>query len=238
MMLSVMIAATPVVSLLGGLLVTLGLSLCGLGVYTHRERSTPGSTWFARLLGALGGGTLAAAAVGFATGFDAMAWLGVLYAVVLLTPIPWIGFVAAFTGRGGLLGSRRLALLSVPLFAGVVVTFAPTFIDSVGPAFLVGTLTVFFYGVMLVFVGAALLIRTTYLYAHLSVVQGVAPALALVEPWFFLTFCFSPSICRPSSAWESDSPGWLSPPDCSPRAFCGWGCSTPPPRQETSARRR
>jgi signal transduction histidine kinase len=185
-----MTAATPVVSLLAGGILCGGLLLGGLGGHVYRRRSTPGSTWFARLLGVLGAGTLAAVAVGFATGFDGIGWLGVLYAVVLLTPIPWIGFVAEFTGRGGLLGSRRLALLSVPLFAGVVITFAPTFIDSPGPAFLIGTLSVFFYGVMLVFVGAALLIRTTYLYAHLSVVQGIAPSVALVEPWFFLTVLF------------------------------------------------
>jgi signal transduction histidine kinase len=41
-----------------------------------------------------------------------------------------------------------------------------------------------------VFVGAALLIRTTYLYAHLSVVRGIVPSVALVEPWFFLTVLF------------------------------------------------
>jgi signal transduction histidine kinase len=187
-----MTATVSVTSLLGGLLACLGLSLCGLGVYTYRRRSTPGTTWFARLLGVLGGGTLAAAAVGFTAGFDGFGWLGVLYAVVLLTPVPWIGFVVKFTGRGGLLGPRRLTLLSVPLLVGVVITFVPTFVDTTGPAFLVGTLVVFFYGVMLVFVGAALLIRTTYLYAHLSVLQGVVPAVALAEPWFFLTVLFQP----------------------------------------------
>lgn len=187
-----MIAVTPVISLLGSVLVCLGLLLCGLGVYVNRDRSTPGSAWFARLLGLLGVGTLAAVGVGVTAGFDSIGWVGVLYAVVLLTPIPWIGFVVEFTGRGGLVGSRRLALLSVPLFVGVFVTFVPTFTDGTGPVFLVGTLTVFFYGMMLMFVGAALLIRTTYLYAHLSVVQGVVPAIALVEPWFFLTVLFQP----------------------------------------------
>ncbi len=187
-----MTAVAPVVSLLGGLLVCLGVSLCGLGVYASRNRSTPGSTWFARLLGVLGGGTLAAAAVGFTAGFDGFGWLGVLYAAVLLTPVPWVGFVVEFTGRGGLLDPRRLAVLSIPLLVGVFITFVPTFVDGTGPVLLVGTLSVFFYGVMLVFVGAALLIRTTYLYAHLSVAQGIAPAVALAEPWFFLTVLFQP----------------------------------------------
>jgi signal transduction histidine kinase len=185
-----MTPATPVVSLLAGGILCVGLLLGGVGVHVYRRRSTPGSTWFASLLCVLGGGTVVAVGVGFAAGFDGLGWVGVLYAVVLLTPIPWIKFVAEFTGRGGLVGTRRLAVLSVPLLVGVLVTFAPTFVGSTGPAFLVGTLTVFFYGVMLVFVGAALLIRTTYLYAHLSVVQGVAPSVALVEPWFFLTVLF------------------------------------------------
>jgi signal transduction histidine kinase len=185
-----MTATTSVVSLLAGGILCMGLLLGGLGVRVYRRRSTPGSTWFARLLGMLGGGTLVAVAVGVTAGFDNLGWTGVLYAVVLLTPIPWIGFVAEFTGRGGLLGPRRLTLLSVPLLAGVVIVFVPTLVDGSGPVFLVSTLFVFFYGVMLVFVGAALLIRTTYLYAHLSVVQGVAPSIAFVEPWFFLTVLF------------------------------------------------
>ena len=185
-----MAETSAVVSLLAGVFLCLGLGLCALGGYVTRNLSAPGSDWFARLLGVLGVGTVAAIGVGVEIGFGGIGWLGVLYAAVLLTPIPWIAFVAEFTGRGGLLGSRRLVLLSAPLLVGVVITFAPIFVDSTGPAFLVGTLTVFFYGVMLVFVGAALLIRTTYLYAHLSVVQGVTPAIALAEPWFFLTVLF------------------------------------------------
>ena len=174
----------------GVLLAGLGVVLCGLGVHVFRRWSTPGSTWFARLLGVLGGGTLAAVAVGVTAGFDNLGWTGVLYAAVLLTPIPWIGFVAEFTGRGGVLNPRRIMLLSVPLLVGVVIVFVPTFVDGPGVVLLVSTLSVFFYGVMLVFVGVALLIRTTSLYAHLSVVQGIAPSVALVEPWFFLTVLF------------------------------------------------
>jgi signal transduction histidine kinase len=182
-----MTVTTAVVSVLGGLLLCMGLLLCGLGVYVSRRRSVPGSTWFARLLGVLGAGTLVAVGLGVETGFDRIGWVGLLYAVVLLTPIPWIGFVAAFTGRGGLLGTRRLVASSIPLFGGVLLVFTAT---GGGPIFLIGTLVVFFYAVMLVFVGSALLIRTTYLYAHLSVSQGIAPAVAVVEPWFFLTVVF------------------------------------------------
>jgi signal transduction histidine kinase len=175
------------------LLVGMGVFLGYLSVRAYRQRSSPGAAWFSGLLAMLAAGLLLIAGLGSWLGFDEQnVWLTALYAVVLLTPIPWIGFVARFTGRGEFLTRRRLSVVSAPLLTGTIVVFLPLLVSRPAPLLQIGVLVVFFYGVMLVFVGGALLIRTTYLYSHLSVSQGVAPAVALVEPWFVLTVVFQP----------------------------------------------
>jgi signal transduction histidine kinase len=175
------------------LLAGMGVLLGYLSVQVYRQRSSPGAAWFSGLLAMLAAGLLLVVGLGLWLGFDEQdLWLTALYAVVLLTPVPWISFVTRFTGRGEFLTRRRLSVASSPLLGGIFVIFLPLLVPRPGPLFQIVILAVFFYGVMLVFVGGALLIRTTYLYSHLSVAQGIAPAVALVEPWFVLTVAFQP----------------------------------------------
>jgi signal transduction histidine kinase len=178
------------VALSAALLATMGVALGVLAAVVARHRSTPGSTWFAGLLATLSAGLVLTTGVGLATDFASPRWLSTLYVVVLLTPIPWVGFVARFTGRGTLVTPRRLLWVATPLLAGVGVVLSPPVTGRTGGVFLLGVLVVFFYAVMLVFAAGALLVRTTSLYSHLSLAQGVAPSVALVEPWFVLTVVF------------------------------------------------
>jgi signal transduction histidine kinase len=186
-------STAPSVLVQAVLLAGMGVLLGYLSVQVYRQRSSPGAAWFSGLLAMLAAGLLLVVGLGSWLGFDEQdVWLTALYAVVLLTPIPWIGFVARFTGRGEFLTRRRLSVVSAPLLVGTIVVFLPLLVSRPAPLLQIGVLAVFFYGVMLVFAGGALLIRTTYLYSHLSVSQGVAPAVALVEPWFVLTVAFQP----------------------------------------------
>ena len=171
---------SPVEALFVGLAVS-GIVLGGIGYVSYRRWDQLGAGGLAAFALILGLGNSIAGIVGLTTG-AAPGDLGVpLWGTSAnffwaLAAVPWLLFTLQYTGRYTQVSWRLVALLYAPLLVFVFsVTHSVLEAGGTGIVNAVASI-VFIYCFALVFLGAFLLIQSTYSYVHLSVAQGVALA--------------------------------------------------------------
>ena len=177
-----MMAASTVDGIFG-IAILSGVALCWIGYASFRRWDEPGVTSFAVYVGILGlcgilSGTVAIAypVDRFPSGFPP--WFVVGYLCMTLLSIPWILFALRYTGRAtsstvrivGLLGAP--VLLSLPVLTNVAIREMQV---GVLPGLVTFLITLYVFA--LFGVGSYLLIRTTWTYGHLSVLQGLLLAV-------------------------------------------------------------
>jgi len=165
-----------------------GVVLCGLGAYTYRRWSVPGTAAFSAVavvfgVAALAGSTLAAMEGGTVPDDSIPPWSDLALLVWGAGMVPWFVFALQYTGRRIDVGRRTVVALAAPL-AGVYAliwmrangVLARSVLTQV-----VGTVSIL-YLFALVIVGCYLVLRTTADYGHLSLLQGVTLSVGAVGP--------------------------------------------------------
>ncbi|WP_340101079.1 ATP-binding protein [Salinibaculum salinum] len=171
-----------------GVTLLAGVALCSLGVYCYRRWNEPGTGPFAAVAVLFGVGGVAGGAVIIRQGTEvpdsvAPLWADIGLLAWAIAMVPWLVFALQYTGRYTEFRWRTVAALSVPVL-GIYLLLG---FQSIGViegnvvTQIFGTLALL-YTFALVTVGSYLLLRTTYKYGHLSLVQGVSLTLAGIGP--------------------------------------------------------
>ncbi|MFB6107628.1 MAG: ATP-binding protein [Haloplanus sp.] len=169
-----------------------GVWLCWLGLYSYRRWRVPGIVPFAAVSVILGcsaiAGTLFAIAWGATVPETVVPrWSDIGLVGWAIAMIPWFVFSLQYTGRRIQFRRRTVLALSAPV-VGINLLLAVRVFDVVGISVVTqifATLSLL-YLFALVTVGGYLLMRTTYEYGHLSLVQGLCLTLAGVAPLILL----------------------------------------------------
>lgn len=86
----------------------------GLALYAVRRRGVPGAGMGILFMAAVALWTAAnAVELGVSRLSAHLLWSGLAYVGIVVVPVAWFGFTAAYTGRGRLVRGRNLALLFV-----------------------------------------------------------------------------------------------------------------------------
>lgn len=171
--------ATALVSGLFGVGALSGALLCVLGLYCYWRWDEPGVVPFAVFTVLIGVGGLAGGVSALVFDPDPATrtplWADFAYVLWLISTVPWLLFSLQYTGTYSRVRRRTVALISVPVgvLALIIVSQEQGWIGD-GP--LVGIAGVFasVHMFFLVIIGVYLVLRTTYEYGHLSLVQGVS----------------------------------------------------------------
>jgi len=165
-----------------------GIGLCCLGVYSYRRWDEPGTAPFAAVAGILGLGAIAGTVAAISQGATVPEtvvpqWADIGLVAWSIAMVPWFVFALQYTGRRLEFSWRTIAALSAPI-AGIIILLVIRTANVIGMSVVTqifGTLSLL-YMFALVTVGSYLLMRTTYEYGHLSVLQGVCLTLGGIAP--------------------------------------------------------
>lgn len=179
--------ATPLADALFGLTILSGAVLCWLGVYCYREWDQPGVRPFAAFTFIYGLGAIIGATAGIAdltlTGIigddSSSLWIEIAFFTWLVATLPFFLFGVAYSGKYTRVARRVVVLLALPLagFLVLLVIGLAGIHDGNLLSQLFGTLTTF-YVIFLLFVGIYLVVRTTHVYGHTQLVQGLCIGMA------------------------------------------------------------
>jgi len=181
-----------------------GVVLCWLGVDAYRSWDEPGLRTFVLTVLTLGVGALLSGIVGFVAvaGGGTLRWQLPLLAAFFLASVSWALFAFQYTGQWAKPSLAAVTGLTVPalLGLGAYTTGYVTQVWGMDPATLgvpaallnIGYGVGYLWVTALIVVGAFLLLRTTHVYGHLSILQGGALSLAAVAP--ALTGVVGPSL--------------------------------------------
>ncbi len=171
----------------------------GLCVYTLRRSDIPGARMGALFMAAV---SLWGAAYAVELGATDLAanifWSKVAYVGIVIVPFSWLGFTVEYTGRGGWLGRRALALLAVVPVLTLALLFtnemhhlfwSETSVDASGPfvALDVGHGVAFWawcaYAYALLLAGGVLVVSMIVRSGSLYGKQGGALLFGMAAPW-------------------------------------------------------
>jgi len=156
-----------------------GVGLCLLGGYCYRRWTEPGVGPYAAVAVVLGLGGIAGAAVALFYGRVmpegvVPLWSNVALTGWVLAMVPWVFFAFEYTGRYERIRWRTRAAIASPVVgAMLLLVLEGIAVPSNVLTQLFGTVALL-YTFGLVAVGSYLLVRTTYEYGHLSLLQGAS----------------------------------------------------------------
>lgn len=171
-----------------------GVGLSAVGLYSYQSWDEPGLRAFVAFCQVLGVAAVLAGVVGLvetnvlagAPGGRTSPWLTTASIGLFVSASFWTLFALQYTGRVARLNRVVGTALFAPPAIGVPALLALLVSDmqlaSLQLLNLVYNLSyVSIFGIL--FIGAYVLLRTTYVYGHLSVTQGVSLSLAVFFPW-------------------------------------------------------
>jgi signal transduction histidine kinase len=168
-----------------------GVGLCLLGGYCYRRWTEPGVGPYAAVAVVLGLGGIAGAAVALFYGRVmpegvVPLWSNVALTGWVLAMVPWVFFAFEYTGRYERIRWRTRAAIASPVVgAMLLLVLEGIAVPSNVLTQLFGTVALL-YTFGLVAVGSYLLVRTTYEYGHLSLLQGASLTIGGVAPLVLL----------------------------------------------------
>ncbi len=168
-----------------------GVGLCLLGGYCYRRWTEPGVGPYAAVAVVLGLGGIAGAAVALFYGRVmpegvVPLWSNVALTGWVLAMVPWVFFAFEYTGRYERIRWRTRAAITSPVVgAMLLLVLEGIAVPSNVLTQLFGTVALL-YTFGLVAVGSYLLVRTTYEYGHLSLLQGASLTIGGVAPLVLL----------------------------------------------------